>query len=104
MCTENLFPVSHSTRVEKYLIKSTDSRLQISRRKCFSTRGTVKTQILVPNGGVTAREVYMGLENGLSEHVKEKSGMGFQIQRCSSGNTVLQGHFNMCLTCSSMLS
>lgn len=48
------------------MIKSTDSRLQISRRKCFSTRGTVKSQFLVPDGGVVAGEVYKGLEKGLS--------------------------------------
>lgn len=81
MCTENLFPISHSTRGEKYLIKSTDSRLQISRRKCFSTHGKVKPQILVTDGGEVARAVYIGLEKGLSEHLKEKSGKVFQTQR-----------------------
>lgn len=104
MCTEDLFPVSCSIKGEKHLIKSTESRLQISRRKCLSTCGMVKTQIFMTDGGVVARELYMGLEKGTSEHMKEKSGKGFQIQRCSFGSTVLQGHFSMCLTCSSMCS
>lgn len=87
MCTEKLFPVSHSTRGDKYLIKSTDSRLQISRRDCLSTRVMAESQTLVPDGGVVLR-VYMSLdmslEKRLSRHIKVKSDKGFEIKRCSS--------------------
>lgn len=83
MCTEKLFPVSHSTRGDKYLIKSTDSRLQISRSKCLSTRVVAEPQTLVPDGGVV-RRVYMSLEKRLSRHMKVKSDKGFEIKRCSS--------------------
>lgn len=68
MCTK-LSPVSHSTRGDKYLVKSTDIRLQISRRKYLSTCVMAAPQTLVPDGGVVPR-VYMSLEKRLSGPIK----------------------------------